>query len=1022
MPEPTDPTALDVLLTHARFVRAVARGIVADAHAAEDVAQDTFVAAVLHPPAGGAPRGWLARVARRFALNRGRGERRRVLREAATVPPPPAPSPEEILERERVRRAVVEAVVSLPEPYRTPVLLRYFEELVPRAIAERLGCPLETVRTRLKRAQALLRERLAREAGPDARSFGCALQALAAGGGTVGVGAFIGGLVVGSKLLATAAAAVVIGAGALLWQGNGDGGDSGAAVVPAVESERRGAGSADVAEGTPITEEAQRALAASAPAVAAGPAVGPGAAVPESAPLQLRGRCVDEHALPLEGVAIDVDSWPFPDPTAARATTGADGTFAVAGPFVVGPREGTLTVRSRRADRAATDTKVVASGGTRVELGDIVLPPGGRLRGRVVDVRGRSTAGARIALGAAARGPFYALLGVTSEVETTVDAGGAFVLESCPLGWRRVYVRWDDAWIGASEVIGVRAGVENPEVEVRVDLDAASLRLRGRVLGVDGAPLADCDVDYTIQRETGGLSSFIRTDAEGQFALLVERGDLISLRAEDGLRRSGKIEGLQPGPDLVVLAIQPQRTVSLRVRSRGDDAAVEQPQCIVRSGTSGHIYRGEPEDSGRVEFLLPEGEFRLTVSAAGFAAADFGPYSPAAVADEIEVALDPSAAVSGIVRSRGVPVAGAAIALAAVDHGTVGDFTVERRVVHPLSARDGAMTGADGSFRLYPSSAGSYWLRAEHPDFAPGEIGPFDLSPEQPLDGIDIALGPGGSLEGTVRAPPGRSPAGVVVAISRADGRPLATRTGADGQYRFLRLAPGPYEVEIRADEANARSRSFYGDDSAPPPTFDCTVAEGAITRLDLDLDAAPACSIAGRFLLDGAPREGIVAALFTRSAAARAPSPELAPSAVARLASGSDARHEAVVVGPDGTFELAAPGPGEYLLEFGVFDDRECALQLSLPVTAGVGMTRVDFECATGRIAGRAEAEGAVDLLWRGERGAYAIARTYVMQQGEPQFSFLTVPAGRVWLQRKGGEVVAVDIRSGESSSVELP
>src|SRR5262249_55671586 len=43
---------------------------------------------------------------------------------------------------------------------REVVLLRYFEDLPPRAIARRLGLPVETVKTRQKRALAQLRARL----------------------------------------------------------------------------------------------------------------------------------------------------------------------------------------------------------------------------------------------------------------------------------------------------------------------------------------------------------------------------------------------------------------------------------------------------------------------------------------------------------------------------------------------------------------------------------------------------------------------------------------------------------------------------------------------------------------------------------------------------------------------------------------------------------------------------------------------------------------------------------------------
>src|SRR6185503_5300852 len=66
----------------------------------------------------------------------------------------------DLVERVLVQRELVSAVLELDEPYRSIVLLRYFEELPPREIAARTGIPLATVQSRLQRALARLRERL----------------------------------------------------------------------------------------------------------------------------------------------------------------------------------------------------------------------------------------------------------------------------------------------------------------------------------------------------------------------------------------------------------------------------------------------------------------------------------------------------------------------------------------------------------------------------------------------------------------------------------------------------------------------------------------------------------------------------------------------------------------------------------------------------------------------------------------------------------------------------------------------
>jgi RNA polymerase sigma-70 factor (ECF subfamily) len=52
------------------------------------------------------------------------------------------------------------ALGDLPEEFRSPVILYYFEEFSYREIAEQMGVPMGTVMSRLARAKAYLRQRL----------------------------------------------------------------------------------------------------------------------------------------------------------------------------------------------------------------------------------------------------------------------------------------------------------------------------------------------------------------------------------------------------------------------------------------------------------------------------------------------------------------------------------------------------------------------------------------------------------------------------------------------------------------------------------------------------------------------------------------------------------------------------------------------------------------------------------------------------------------------------------------------
>ena len=69
-------------------------------------------------------------------------------------------TPETQLERAERLQALAEAVVDLPPAYRAVVALRYDAGLNYEEVATALGLPLNTVRTHLRRAKAVLRRKL----------------------------------------------------------------------------------------------------------------------------------------------------------------------------------------------------------------------------------------------------------------------------------------------------------------------------------------------------------------------------------------------------------------------------------------------------------------------------------------------------------------------------------------------------------------------------------------------------------------------------------------------------------------------------------------------------------------------------------------------------------------------------------------------------------------------------------------------------------------------------------------------
>jgi RNA polymerase sigma factor (sigma-70 family) len=128
---------------------------------AEDLTQESFCKAQLcrdqlRDPAKA--KAWLFRILRNLYLHRLRSERSRG--ERINVDPDALPDGTsgsiEHVDVESLQRVLAE----LPEVFRTPLILYYFEDFSYRDIAEQMELPIGTVMSRLARAKAHLRIRL----------------------------------------------------------------------------------------------------------------------------------------------------------------------------------------------------------------------------------------------------------------------------------------------------------------------------------------------------------------------------------------------------------------------------------------------------------------------------------------------------------------------------------------------------------------------------------------------------------------------------------------------------------------------------------------------------------------------------------------------------------------------------------------------------------------------------------------------------------------------------------------------
>jgi RNA polymerase sigma factor (sigma-70 family) len=160
-----DEAAFEVLFRrHAAMVLAAGKRVLGNAHDAEDVCQAAFL---LLARKASSPRwqssvaNWLYQTAHLLALKARTAATRRARREGRVAPRPPG-NPLAQITGQELLAALDEELLALPEPLRAPLVLCYLEGATRDEAAQRLGCPLATLKHRLEKGRARLQAALLR--------------------------------------------------------------------------------------------------------------------------------------------------------------------------------------------------------------------------------------------------------------------------------------------------------------------------------------------------------------------------------------------------------------------------------------------------------------------------------------------------------------------------------------------------------------------------------------------------------------------------------------------------------------------------------------------------------------------------------------------------------------------------------------------------------------------------------------------------------------------------------------------
>jgi polysaccharide export outer membrane protein len=153
-----------LVVRHGPTVLQMCRGVLHDAHEAEDAFQATFIVLVRKAQSIQDPEslgGWLRGVAYRTALRaRCRAARRHAIERTRAEMVRSADAPDDI--SSDLRQVIRAELGRLPDSYRKAVTLCYLEGLTHQEAAQQLGWPVGTVKVRLVRGRRMLRERLDR--------------------------------------------------------------------------------------------------------------------------------------------------------------------------------------------------------------------------------------------------------------------------------------------------------------------------------------------------------------------------------------------------------------------------------------------------------------------------------------------------------------------------------------------------------------------------------------------------------------------------------------------------------------------------------------------------------------------------------------------------------------------------------------------------------------------------------------------------------------------------------------------
>ena len=543
---------------------------------------------------------------------------------------------------------------------------------------------------------------------------------------------------------------------------------------------------------------------------------------------EVSGIVVGPHGAPVSGASVTyagVSDWADEgDPRYDGVLTDARGRFS----FAALPA-GTFRFLARHEpDAPGRSDFLVLDGATPARGVQIRLEGGATVRGRVVDLKHQAVAAATVrgrAPGQRWERPI--------QVQTAGD--GTFTLTGLP---RRSVALVAFAEVGSSAEVNLDLALSSGPHEVTLTLDATEV-IAGAVVSARGQPVEGAQVSASPARleDRGSGEWLLRgeaadvSDANGRFRLHGLRAGTYLVRAtppmsvgagRDALRRTVEAHA---GDQDVRLVVEADGAIRGRILFDSGEVPVAFTVSLGAGATSPF---GSPDGSFRLE-AVPAGKHTLIVRGPGFDPKHVPEVTVASgdTADIGAITVRKGRTVSGRVTASDRPVAGALVRGGRMLLGSGSSAKVDPGVFGGGENTRETVTDDNGEFTLFGVGPSKLVIVAEKEDT--GRSISLEVPPgADPVSGLELVLQGFGALEGTVTVK-GKPAEDIIVnarAPSAASGF-FGVTTGADGKYRFDRLAAGKYKVS-----AMTGGLSGMGFHAATT-----TVVADQTQRLDLMMD-----------------------------------------------------------------------------------------------------------------------------------------------------------------------------------------